>query len=151
MKNTGRPFNPDDPKEKYVSRYLDLPNDPLFPFGFGLSYTRFEYSNLFISVNGNEININVDVKNAGSIEGEEVVQLYIHDKVASLTRPVKELKGFARVFLAAGEIQTVSFLITRDDLAFVHSNLKKYLEPGEFEAFVGTNSAETISKSFWLK
>ena len=151
MKNTGRPFNPDDPEEKYVSRYLDLSNDPLYPFGFGLSYTRFEYSNLVISLDSNDININVDVKNAGGIDGEEVVQLYIHDKVASLTRPVKELKGFAKVWISQGETLTVSFSIKRDDLAFVHNDLKRYWEPGEFEVFTGTNSAETISKSFWLK
>jgi beta-glucosidase len=150
MKNTGRPFNPEDPKEKYVSRYLDLPNDPLYPFGYGLSYTRFEYSNLLIGLNGDEINISVDVTNAGAIQGEEIVQLYIHDKVASLTRPVKELKGFAKVLIQPGETQKVSFSITRNELAFVHSDLKKYWEPGEFDAFVGTNSAETISKSFWL-
>ena len=151
MKNTGRPFDPVNPKEKYVSRYLDQPNDPLYPFGFGLSYTRFEYSNLVIGVNGHEINISVDVKNVGAIEGEEVVQLYIHDKVATLTRPVKELKGFAKVLLEPGESRTVSFSITADDLAFIHTDLKKYWEPGEFDVFVGTNSAETISKTFRLE
>ena len=151
MKNTGRPIKPDDPNEKYVSRYLDLPNTPLFPFGFGLSYTRFEYSNLVVGMNGDEININVDVKNAGAIDGEEVVQLYIQDKVATLTRPVKELKGFAKVLIPAGESITVSINLTVDDLAFYHSDLQKYREPGEFVAYVGTNSAETISQSFRLE
>lgn len=151
MKNTGRPLRPDDPNQKYVSRYLDLQNDPLFPFGFGLSYTSFEYSNLKVDVTGLNINISVDVKNTGKLDGEEVVQLYVRDKVGTLTRPVKELKGFARVSIPAGESQTVNFTLTAEELAFVHADLKKYWEPGEFEAFVGTNSAETISKSFSLE
>lgn len=151
MKNTGRPLMPNYPNNKYVSRYLDLPNDPLFPFGFGLSYTSFEYSNLKVDVNGTKINISVEVKNTGEVDGEEVIQLYIHDKVATLTRPVKELKGFAKIMIPAGETRSVSFILTPDDLAFVHTDLKNYWEPGEFEIFAGTNSVETISKSFWLK
>ena len=151
MKNTGRPLSPDDPDQKYVSRYLDLANDPLFPFGFGLSYTRFEYSNLVIDVNGQEINIQVDVKNAGAVDGEEVVQLYIRDLVGSITRPVKELKGFQKVFLKAGETKTITFTITPVDLKFYNNDLQYDWEPGEFEVFVGTNSAETISKTFQLE
>jgi beta-glucosidase len=149
-KNTGRPLIPDYPNNKYVSRYLDLPNDPLYPFGYGLSYTSFEYSNLQVDVNGAKINISVDVKNTGKVDGEEVVQLYTHDKVATLTRPVKELKGFAKIIIPVSETRTVNFSLTPEDLSFVHSDLKNYWEPGEFEVFVGTNSVKTISKTFWL-
>jgi beta-glucosidase len=151
MKNTGRPFKAEDPGQKYVSRYLDVDNTPLYPFGYGLSYTKFEYSNLVVEVQGENLNIKVDVKNAGQVEGEEVVQLYVRDKVGSLTRPVKELKGFAKIMILAGEMQTASFTITRDDLAFVHTDLSRSWEPGEFEFFAGTNSVETISKTIRLE
>jgi len=151
MKNTGRPINPEDLNQKYVSRYLDSPNDPLFPFGFGLSYTTFAYDKLNVDVNGQEIQISVDVKNTGSLDGEEVVQLYIWDKVGTMTRPVKELKGFSKLAIPAGETRTIRFNLTADDLAFYHTDLKKYWEPGEFVAYVGTNSAETLSKGFSLE
>jgi beta-glucosidase len=104
-----------------------------------------------VEVQGENLNIKVDVKNAGQVEGEEVVQLYVRDKVGSLTRPVKELKGFAKIMILAGEMQTASFTITRDDLAFVHTDLSRSWEPGEFEFFAGTNSVETISKTIRLE
>lgn len=150
-KNTGRPYRSCDPDAKYVSRYLDIPNDPLYPFGYGLSYTIFSYSSPDVIVNGDKISVTVKVSNTGSIDGEEVVQLYIQDKVGSITRPVKELKGFLKVMIEKGETKIITFNLTADDLAFYHPDLNKYWEPGEFVAFVGTNSAETISKSFWVK
>jgi len=150
-KNTGRPYRSSDPDAKYVSRYLDIPNDPLYPFGYGLSYTIFSYSSPDVIVNGDKISVTVKVSNTGSIDGEEVVQLYIQDKVGSITRPVKELKGFLKVMIEKGETKIITFNLTADDLAFYHPGLSKYWEPGEFVAFVGTNSAETISKSFWVK
>jgi len=150
-KNTGRPYNQKDPDAKYVSRYLDISNEPLYPFGFGLSYTTFFYSGIEVNLSGTDIHIKVDVSNTGSRDGEEVVQLYIQDKVGSITRPVKELKGFQKVMIKKGETKKLIFSLKADDLAFYHPDLKKYWEPGEFVAYVGTNSAETISKSFWMK
>ena len=150
-KNTGRPYNPSDPNAKYVSRYLDESNDPLFPFGFGLSYTTFAYSGIEATVNGKEITVKVQVTNTGKCDGMETAQLYIRDKVGSITRPVKELKGFQKVLLKKGESRILTFNLTTDDLAFYHSDLKKYYEPGEFVAFVGTNSANNISASFIMK
>jgi beta-glucosidase len=149
-KNTGRPLDPAHPDEKYVSRYIDIPNSPLYPFGFGLSYTTFRYSGIMAVVQGNSVTVSVNVSNSGERDGEEVVQLYIRDKVASITRPVKELKGFKKMLIHKGETVNVSFTLTTDDLAFWHPELKKYYEPGEFEAFIGGNSAEVISASFTL-
>ena len=146
-KNTGRPYRASDPDAKYVSRYLDCSNDPLFPFGFGLSYTSFSYSWLAASVNGSQIQIAVKVANTGNIDGEEIVQLYVQDKVGSITRPVKELKGFQKVLLKKGETKSLSFTLTTDDLAFYHPDLKKFWEPGEFVIYVGTNSSETLTQS----
>ncbi len=146
-KNTGRPLNPADSNDRYLSRYLDCPNDPLLPFGYGLSYTKFTYSNLKTTVDGHKINVTVQVANSGNRDGEEVVQLYIRDKVGSVTRPVKELKGFEKVLIKKGETKIITFNLTTEDLAFYHPDLKKYWEPGEFVVFVGTNSAETISES----
>jgi beta-glucosidase len=150
-KNTGRPYDPARPDEKYVSRYLDSPNDPLYPFGFGLSFTTFSYAGLDVKVNGTIVSVTVSVTNTGSRDGEEVVQLYIRDKVGSITRPVKELKGFQKVMIRAGETRTLVFSLTADDLAFYHPDLTKYWEPGEFIAYVGGSSAATLSASFWLK
>ena len=146
-KNTGRPYRASDPDAKYVSRYLDCSNDPLFPFGFGLSYTSFSYSGLTASVNGSQIQVAVKVANTGNLDGEEIVQLYVQDKVGSITRPVKELKGFQKVLLKKGETKSLSFTLTTDDLAFYHPDLKKFWEPGEFVIYVGTNSSETLTQS----
>ncbi len=150
-KNTGRPFILTDTTDKYVSRYLDCSNDPLFPFGYGLSYTSFEYSNLEVATDVNKITVTVQVANTGSRDGEEVIQLYVRDKVGSLTRPVKELKGFEKALIKKGETKTISFILNTNDLAYYHTDMKKYWDPGEFEVFVGTNSAETISKSVTIK
>ncbi|MEI6285670.1 MAG: glycoside hydrolase family 3 N-terminal domain-containing protein [Bacillota bacterium] len=150
-KNTGRPFDADN---KYCSKYLDLPNTPLYPFGYGLSYSQFDYSNLRLSsteMAANEtVTVTVDVKNCGSRAGKEVVQLYIRDLVASITRPVKELKGFRKIELAAGEQKTVEFEITTAMLEFYGQDMQKIVEAGEFMVFVGGNSEECLQTSFWL-
>lgn len=149
-KNTGRPTRPKEPDEKYVSRYLDCPNTPLYPFGFGLSYTSFSYSGIRATVNGSTITVSASVKNTGNRDGEEIVQLYIQDMVGSVTRPLKELKGFKKLFIRKGETENVEFTLTADDLSFYHPDLKKYWEAGEFNVFVGGSSADVISASFKL-
>lgn len=152
-KNTGRPIYL--PNEKYKSKYIDVSNDPLFPFGFGLSYTNFEYSNLQLSdtvlpLKGG-IRATVEVKNSGKVKGEEVVQLYVRDLVGSVTRPVKELKGFQKMELKPGETKTVTFEITPDMLAFHRLDMSFGTEPGEYLLFVGGNSRDVLQKSFQLK
>ncbi len=149
-KNTGRPYDPQHPDEKYVSRYIDCPDSPLYPFGFGLSYTSFSYSRIKTEVLGNTVTVSADVTNSGNRDGEEIVQLYIQDIVGSITRPVKELKGFKKLLIRKGETVNVSFSLAAEDLSFWHPDLKKYWEPGEFNAYVGGNSAEVISASFTL-
>lgn len=147
-KNTGRPTS----DERYSTRYLDVASTPLFPFGYGLSYTTFAYSNLELSskkMNRKEaLKISVLIKNTGKFAGEEIVQLYIRDLVGSVTRPVKELKGFKKIFLQPGESQHVEFLIAEEDLKFYDINMNWVAEPGDFEVFVGTNSVETLSARF---
>ena len=144
-KNTGRPLLHEDGRfEKFKTNYLDVSNKPLYPFGFGLSYTTFDYSKIKISsktINTNgSIDVSVDVTNSGNYDGKEVVQLYIRDLVGSVTRPVKELKGFQKVEIKKGESKTVSFTITVEDLKFYNYNLDFVAEPGKFQVFVGTNS-----------
>ena len=154
IKNTGRP-QPTTTFEKFKSNYLDAPNSPLLPFGFGLSYTDFEYANLKINkseIHQNEaITVSVDVKNTGDYDGEEVVQLYLRDVVRSITPPNRQLKGFKKVFIKKGETQTVTLELTPDDLKFYNSNLEFVAEPGAFEIFVGTNSDATLKTGFTLK
>ncbi len=153
-KNTGRPLNPGD-GHKFKSDYLDVTNEPLYPFGYGLSYTSFNYSSPVLSktnITGTEgLTATVTVTNNGSYDGEEVVQLYLHDKVASITPAVKELKGFQKIFLKKGETKQVVFNINRSDLMFYNSDLKLVAEPGEFEVMTGPNSRDTKAVSFWLK
>ncbi|WP_310556561.1 beta-glucosidase BglX [Flavobacterium sp.] len=144
-KNTGRPYlGAADSEQKYKSRYTDSENSPLYSFGFGLSYTTFSYSNLKISsskIKFNEkLKISVDVTNSGNYEGAEVVQLYIKDIVGSVTRPVRELKGFEKINLKKGEKRTVTFEITSEDLKFYNIAMKNTAEIGQFEIFVGSNS-----------
>lgn len=139
-------------KDKYTSRYLDSPNSPLYPFGFGLSYTTFSYSNVKVSSSSikkdQKINVSVDIGNSGKRSGEEVVQLYIRDDVATVTRPVKELKGFKKISLNTGEKKTVEFTLMPDDLSFYNLDMKKVVEPGTFTVFVGGNSADYIETKF---
>ncbi|MBD3863276.1 beta-glucosidase BglX [Olleya marilimosa] len=154
-KNTGRPLGNKEGKfEKFKSNYIDVRNEPLYPFGYGLSYTTFEYNNLkinnsTITMDG-KINITVDVTNTGNYDGKEVIQLYIKDVVGSVTRPVKELKGFKKAFIKKGETQTVSFDISVEDLKFYNYDLDFVAEPGDFEIFVGTNSDASLKTSFKL-
>jgi beta-glucosidase len=152
-KNTGRPM---DPNSKFTSKYLDSPNDPVYPFGYGLSYTTFGYSDLRLSSNalkGNEkLTVNVTVTNTGKIAGEEVVQLYIRDMVGSVSRPVKELKNYRKIMLQPGEKKDVEMEITPEDLKFYNSNLQYDWEPGDFTVYVGTNSRDVKSATFnWSK
>ncbi|MFA0962310.1 glycoside hydrolase family 3 N-terminal domain-containing protein [Roseivirga sp. BDSF3-8] len=151
MKNTGRPFLEE---QKYTSKYLDVPNQPLYPFGHGLSYTTFSYGDVSLSQNsldmGGSLTASVQVTNSGDREGEEVVQLYIRDLVGSVTRPVKELKGFQKISLQPGQSQTVTFTIHTDDLAFYTRDMSHKAEPGDFKVFIGTSSADTKEADFTL-
>jgi beta-glucosidase len=141
-KNTGRPAT----SLLYTSKYIDLPSTPLFPFGHGLSYTRFEYSNLTVSPKriapDGKVEISLDVKSVGDREGDEVVQLYLRDLVGSVTRPVKELKGFQRITLKSGEKTTVKFVVSPEQLAFVNRGMKMVVEPGTFRVMVGSSSED---------
>ena len=154
-KNTGRPYlGISDPQQRYKSKYIDVDNSPLFPFGFGLSYSTFEYSNLKISsekIKFNEkLKVSIDVKNSGNYDGVEVVQLYLRDIVGTVTRPVKELKGFERVHLKKGETKTVVFEISSEDLKFYNLKMKNEAEAGAFEVYVGGNSNTENKTSFEL-
>lgn len=150
-KNTGRPG---DLKNHYTSKYLDLPLTPLYPFGYGLSYTKFDYKDLSLSKNeitkNDELKIKVSIANSGNYDGEEVVQLYIQDLVGSVTRPVKELKKFQKIFLKRGEEKTVEFTISEEDLRFTTADMKFQSEPGSFKIYVGTNSVDCLESGFDL-
>jgi beta-glucosidase len=154
-KNTGRPLGNQEGKfEKFKSNYIDERNEPLFPFGFGLSYTTFDYSNLKITsekmnFNG-KVSASVDVTNTGVYEGKEVVQLYIRDLVGSVTRPLKELKGFEKITLKKGEKKTVTFEISVEDLKFYNSDLEFVAEAGQFDVYIGTSSDTEKKVSFEL-
>lgn len=154
-KNTGRPLPEGKWFQKFRSNYLDVSNDPLYPFGYGLSYTTFDYKNLKLSSNElnstGELKVSVEVTNSGNYDGAEVVQLYTQDLVGSVTRPVKELKSFQKVFLKKGETRTIEFALTEKDLRFYNSDLKFVSEPGDFKVFVGTSSANTLEAGFALK
>ena len=151
--NTGRP----NPQwfTKFTTNYLDVPNDPLFPFGYGLSYTTFEYSPMTLSsdamTTSGKITASVNVTNTGAVEGTEVVQFYIRDMVGSIARPVQELKGFERISLKPGESRTVNFTIDAELLKFYNKDLEYVCEPGQFEAMIGPNSRDVQRKTFTLK
>jgi len=153
-KNTGRPLEEGKWFEKFRSNYLDVSNDPLYAFGYGLSYTSFSYSDISLSkstIKPNEkLDIKVTVTNTGNYDGAETVQLYIRDMVASITRPVKELKGFEKIFLKKGESKEIHFTLTAADLKFYNNDLKFVFEPGTFKVFVGGSSDNTKEKSFEL-
>ncbi|MEU4521569.1 glycoside hydrolase family 3 N-terminal domain-containing protein [Amycolatopsis sp. NPDC024027] len=148
--NTGRPA---DPANKYTSKYLDLDSGPLYEFGHGLSYTTFRVDGLRLSgarlpANGGRIEVSATVTNTGGRAGDEVVQLYLRDPVASIVQPVRRLRGFRRVNLAAGASTTVSFTLTPDDVGFYDNTARFRVEPGKIEVYVGTSSAATLSASF---
>jgi beta-glucosidase len=155
-KNTGRPLPDGAWFQKFRSNYLDVSNDPVYPFGYGLSYTHFAYSDLKLSstsLKGNQtLTATVTLTNNGARDGKEVVELYTRQMVGTVTRPVKELKGFQKIWLKAGETKTVSFNITPKDLKFYNSDLKYDWEPGEFVIMVGGNSKDVTSqKVHWEK
>lgn len=153
-KNTGRPLPEGKWFQKFRSNYLDVSNDPLYPFGYGLSYTSFSYSDITLSNTsfkaGQKITASVTVTNTGNKMGKEVVQQYIRDLVGTSTRPVKELKGFQKIELKAGESKTVSFDITADDLKYYNYDLKYVAEPGDFKVFIGGNSRDVKQADFKL-
>jgi beta-glucosidase len=146
-KNTGRPYDGKG-SPKFKSDYLDIPNDPLYPFGYGLSYTTFSYSGLSLDhaqiSPGHPVKVKLTVSNTGNQDGEETAQLYIRDMVASVSQPVKELKKFQKVLLKKGESSDLVFTLTTDDLKFVNSNLHWVYEPGDFKVFVGGNSRDVL-------
>lgn len=152
MKNTGRPM---DPNNKYTSKYLDESNDPLYPFGYGLSYTTFNYGDVSLSkttISGNDsLTVTCRVTNAGTRAGEEVVQFYVRDLVGSVTRPVKELKGFEKITLQPGESKEVTFSLSTKDLSFYKRDMSFGVEPGKFQVFVGGNSRDVKQAEFVLK
>jgi beta-glucosidase len=147
--NTGRP---PEAENRYTSKYLDVPWTPLFPFGYGLSYTKFKISNLQLSAPripaDGKLTVSVAVENIGRRVGDEVVQLYIRDPVATMTRPVKELKGFQRVTLQPGEKRRVEFVLSSEHLGFWNREMRYVVEPGEFRVMVGSNSADVIEAKF---
>lgn len=151
-KATGRPFKTND---RYVTCYIDCPNSPLYPFGYGLSYTRFTYGELRLCKKemsrDNSIKVTVNVTNSGNYDGEETVQLYIRDLKARITRPVKELKGFRKIFLKKGESADVSFTLTLKDLEYIIEGGLSVSDPGEFHVFIGGSSDDLKQASFVLK
>ncbi|WP_462221474.1 beta-glucosidase BglX [Ferruginibacter sp.] len=155
-KNTGRPLEDGKWFQKFRSNYLDVSNDPVYPFGYGLSYTNFNYSDIKLSttaLKGNQtLTASVTLTNAGKYDGSEVVQLYIRDVVGSVTRPVKELKGFQKIMLKAGETKTITFNITPNDLKFYNYDLKYDWEAGDFEIMIGGNSRDVKKRKVnWSK
>ena len=154
IKNTGRPIPVENPKEDYKSNYIDSPNTPLYSFGYGLSYTTFKYSEISLSSilisPTDSISVSVDITNSGNYDGHEVVQLYIHDKVGSITRPIKELKDFKKVFIKKGETKTVKFKLFSDSFKFFNGE-DYVLEAGEFEVAIAGSSNFNFSHSFHLK
>ena len=148
-KSTGRPGSD---YVRFSSKYFDLPITPLYPFGFGLSYTKFEYDKIKLSSEkispNDELKVSVNIKNAGNYDGEEVVQLYIKDDFASVTRPVKELKGFQKIYIKKGETKTVEFTIGKEQIAFYDQDMNRTVEPGTFKVYVGTNSVDDQEASF---
>lgn len=153
--NTGRPDSNPNEFNRYQSNYLDCPNDGLYPFGFGLSYTTFEYGEMVLNANslskGGALTVTVPVKNVGSCDGTEIVQLYIRDLYADIARPVKELKGFSRIFLKKGESRDVVFTLTEGDLKYYNAALEYKCDAGRFQVMVGPNSRDVQMKEFELE
>ncbi|MEP7144645.1 MAG: beta-glucosidase BglX [Ferruginibacter sp.] len=153
-KNTGRPLPEGKWFQKFRSNYLDVSNEPVYPFGYGLSYSNFAYSDILLSRSSikptETLTATVTLTNTGTVTGKEVVQLYIRDMVGSITRPVKELKGFQKIELNAGESKKISFSISVNDLKFYNYDLKYVAEPGDFKVFIGGNSRDTKAADFKL-
>ncbi|MCI1638042.1 MAG: glycoside hydrolase family 3 C-terminal domain-containing protein, partial [Bifidobacterium crudilactis] len=147
--NTGRPYE-NDPEGKYVSKYLDVSNYAAYPFGFGLSYSKFEYGEVKVEDHefdaDNPLKVSVELRNVSEREGTEIVQCYVHDLVGEVVRPIKQLKGYERVTLAAGESRTVTFTITEEDVRYVHADYELDSDPGDFDVMVGPNSRD-LSKA----
>ncbi|NIK78311.1 beta-glucosidase [Paenibacillus castaneae] len=152
--NTGRPQGAEDAQVRYVSQYLDIPNEPLLPFGFGLSYSKFDYSDAKLSSDlitvDQPIKVTVKLTNTGTVAGEETVQLYVRDISGEVVRPVKELKDFKKVTLQPGESSEVEFVLSEEQLRYYHADLKHHSDAGAFSAFVGPNSQQTTQLSFKL-
>lgn len=153
--NTGRPDPDDKAFNRYFSNYIDERNTPLYPFGYGLSYTTFEYGPLTLSADtlrsGQTIEVAIEVTNTGAYDGTEIVQLYLHDVYASVARPVKELKDYRRVDIKRGECKRITFTLTEETLKFYNADLKQVAEPGQFEVMVGQNSRELIKGQFFYE
>jgi beta-glucosidase len=147
--NTGRPYE-NDPEGKYVSKYLDVSNYAAYPFGFGLSYSKFEYGEVKVEDHefdaDNPLKVSVELRNVSERKGTEIVQCYVHDLVGEVVRPIKQLKGYERVTLAAGESRTVTFTITEEDVRYVHADYELDSDPGDFDVMVGPNSRD-LSKA----
>ncbi|WP_239253783.1 glycoside hydrolase family 3 N-terminal domain-containing protein [Listeria ilorinensis] len=152
--NTGRPVTASDADPHYSSKYLDIPNEPLYPFGFGLSYTTFAYQDLLLSTkdwcSGESLEVAVTVKNTGDTAGKETIQLYLRDVVAHISRPLKELKRFEKVALVAGEEKTIHFTLTEEDLAYFDFDEEKRIDSGAFEIYVGPNSVSGLKDTFYF-
>lgn len=151
-KPTGRPF---DPTNKYTSKYLDVDNTPQYPFGFGLSYTTFALSDLTVTPGSiaadGSVTVSATVRNTGRRAGDEVVQLYLRDRVATVTRPVRALRGFERVTLAPGQSRQVTFTLDRDDLQLIDAGGDTVVEPGAFTVWVSTSSVGGLEGSFTVE
>ncbi|WP_407371028.1 glycoside hydrolase family 3 N-terminal domain-containing protein [Carnobacterium sp.] len=150
--STGRPLTPYNQEDKYLSRYLDVENSPLFPFGFGLSYTQFKYSPMQVTVaeSKEEVSIEVTITNNGTLAGTEIIQLYVRDKVGEVVRPIKELKRFKKVFLEPNQSIEVLFHLQKQDLEYVHQDLSVSVEAGEFDLMIGSNSEELEIETIYL-
>ena len=152
--NTGRP-QPTDPMGNWYSRYRDIPNEPLYPFGYGLSYTEYFFGEPQLSADvigkNDKLIVTTNFTNIGKVDGEEIVQLYIRDYAASVVRPVKELKAFKKVFFKAGESKDVVFTLTKNDLSFFDANGNRIIEAGKFSVFVGNSSANVKQADFEVK
>ena len=150
--NTGRPDPDSCIFDRYSGNYIDESNEPLYPFGYGLSYTNFVYGKLRLSSNilfkSGELTASVTVTNTGDYDGYETVQLYLRDIYADISRPIKELKNYRRIFLQKGESQEITFTITENDLKYYNSELQYVYDPGEFEIMVGTNSRDVQQERF---
>ena len=155
MKNTGRPYTPDNPQQKYLSRYLFTPNSPLYPFGYGLSYTNYEYSDVSVEkdhyLTGEPIRITARVKNTGDVAGWETAQLYVRDVIGSVTRPVRELKAWQKVYLLPGQELEIVFTITEKDLSFYRADMTWGIEAGRYDVWVGGDSNASVGDYFYIK